>query len=247
MGIGFAYSAHAIDYSTCRSINDVISKETEEIDYMHPADHEGLAQMYVSRGESYLINKDFGRALMDFQKAYSHLEYALDEETLLTIAFRATLGEIVSYDNLGMHENTVQAIRHLQNIVNHFDCDHDINISPCQGRVQLSANKRCADSLVLRTAAVDLNQPQPKWWCEKTVRNTTAILRGIAANIPSSVIRFSALELIKAMEEKALNCCYAGGLWSACVKPLAAKFEQWNYKWKVFGIPPDPAWDSDID
>jgi tetratricopeptide (TPR) repeat protein len=251
MATVFECSAQAIDYGKCQSIEDVISKESEEIEHMSPSDHDELAYLYVSRGESHLLNAQYEKALDDFQNANSHLRYSRDAKTLMSVAFRAAFGEVIGYDNLGLYENAEQAIRQLQFIVRHFECDDFIGSRPCQERILLLANRaQCneihADSLILRNVALDPNESQPKWWCEKTVKNTTAVLRGLAANIPSSVTRFSALELIKTMEEKAIKCCYAGGLWSACLKPLADKFEQWNRKWKVLGIPPDPAWDSDI-
>lgn len=38
---------------------------------------------------------------------------------------------------------------------------------------------------IVRTA-VNPNEPQSIWWCEQTVQNTSAVLRGIAVNIPST-------------------------------------------------------------
>ncbi len=49
--------------------------------------------------------------------------------------------------------------------------------------------------------------------------------------------------IIEDLANRARNCCRAGGLWKICLQPLVDKWYQWNEKWQIFGIPPDPAWD----
>ncbi len=61
--------ASEMDYGNCGSIQDVIAQETQEITGAHPADHDELAQLYASRGESYLLNAQYDKAVEDFQSA----------------------------------------------------------------------------------------------------------------------------------------------------------------------------------
>lgn len=59
----------------------------------------------------------------------------------MIIAFRVAFGEIVSYDNLGMIEQTQQAIEQLQIIASHVGCDDCVEEKPCQGKNVVAANQ----------------------------------------------------------------------------------------------------------
>lgn len=52
--------------------------ETQEIANTNPDDHDKLAELYVLRGESYLLNTQYERAIEDFQNACSHLGHSQD-------------------------------------------------------------------------------------------------------------------------------------------------------------------------
>lgn len=58
--------ANEIDYGNCGSIQEAIARETQEICSTHPADYDELAQLYVSRGESYLLDAQYDKAAEDF-------------------------------------------------------------------------------------------------------------------------------------------------------------------------------------
>ncbi len=89
---------------------DVIVKETKEIESTESSNHAELAQLYVSRGENYLLDTQYQNAIEDFQKANSHLGYSSSVDTDMMIAFRVAFGEAVGYDNLGIPEKTQQAM-----------------------------------------------------------------------------------------------------------------------------------------
>ena len=125
--------ANEIDYSQCESIQEVIAKETEEISLIHPADHDELAQLYVSRGESYLIAAQYDKAVADFQNANDQVGYCHSKDAAMVIAFRAAFGEVVSYDNLGMREETQEALYQLETIAAHVGCHDCLEERPCQG------------------------------------------------------------------------------------------------------------------
>ncbi len=70
----------SITYQDCESVVDVISKETKAITAINPADHDELAKMHVSRGESYMLSEQSEKAIEDFEKALFHAEYSSDVE-----------------------------------------------------------------------------------------------------------------------------------------------------------------------
>ena len=71
----------------------------------------------------------------------------------------------------------------------------------------------------------------------------TANYAKIIIGFSKSRAQFILNTLIDDLKDRAIRCCMAGGLWKACLQPLVNKWHQWNEKWEVFGIPPDPAWD----
>lgn len=150
MLINAGFYANEIDYSTCRSIQEAIEKETQEISATHPADHNELAQLHVSRGESYLLNAQYTKAIEDFQNAVLHIRYSSDVDVAMFVAFRAAFGEAVSYDNLGMSEQTQYALDRLKEIVLHVGCNDCIEHLPCQG-IATSASQMHLKDLVKPT------------------------------------------------------------------------------------------------
>lgn len=79
--------------------------------------------------------------------------------------------------------------------------------------------------------------------CLERVGNTVSMSKKLIAFVKRKEVVFLLTTLIDGLEERASRCCRAGGLWKACLQPLVNKWHLWNQKWKVFGIPPDPAWD----
>lgn len=76
-------------------------------------------------------------------------------------------------------------------------------------------------------------------WCTEIVLSIGVLMANIANKAPNP----GAKTTIAILQHRALECYAAGGLWKACVGPLAEKWQAWNHKWKVLHIPPDPAWD----
>lgn len=122
-----------MEYSSCGSIQEVIVRETQEISLSHSADRDELAELYVSRGESYLLNGDYEKAVEDFTNAHLHLEYSRDVNATSIVAFRAAFGEVVSYDNLGVRGCAQEALEKLQVLVEHVGGNDCSEYHPCQG------------------------------------------------------------------------------------------------------------------
>ena len=138
--IGISSYAGEIDYRDCESIQDVIERETREISSTNPFDRDELAQLYVSRGESYLLDAQYEKAIEDFQAANSLIGNSPNVESAMVIAFRVAFGEVIGYDNLGMHDRTQQALEQLQTIAIHVGCTDCIEHRPCEGKIATSAN-----------------------------------------------------------------------------------------------------------
>lgn len=136
--IGITSYANEINYNTCKTLEEVIIRETEEIAATDLGDFHELAQLYVSRGESYLLHGQYEKAIEDFKQVDCYLENDIDPAMI--IAFRTAFGKVVSYDNLGMQQETEQALRELQNIADHAGCDDCIDDRPCLGLLTSSNN-----------------------------------------------------------------------------------------------------------
>ncbi len=151
MLISTASYASEIDYSNCKSIQEVIARETQEIAHTPSFDHNELAELYVSRGESYLLDGQYEKAVEDFQNVHSQLGYFQNGKAAAVIGFRAALGEVVSYDNLGMHEHAQEALGQLQALVEHIGCNDCVENRPCQG-MAIPATNRLHFSHMIRPA-----------------------------------------------------------------------------------------------
>lgn len=138
MAIAITPYTNEINYNTCKTLQEVIIRETEEIAATNSDNCHELAQLYVSRGESYLLNAQYERAIEDFNQVDSYLENDIDPAMI--IAFRTAFGKVVSYDNLGMQQQTEQALRDLQNIADHAGCDDCLDDRPCLGMLTPSNN-----------------------------------------------------------------------------------------------------------
>ncbi|MBP9842235.1 MAG: hypothetical protein KBC64_07445 [Simkaniaceae bacterium] len=234
-----------IDYSHCESIQDVITLETQHLAIIDCADHDTLAQLYVSRGDSYLIAMQYKDAAEDFRCANLCLGQSLDIELAKTVAFRAAFGEVVSYDNLGMQEEVEQSLQQLQAIAAHAGCDHCIDHAPCGGRVNLSANRLYFQNRMTRCTyqesqgnaqsnfgdfndIVGPNRPVDPKWCEEVVTGTGRSMDAIACLAPNYAVRVILIGIIEALITRGIKCCEAGGFWKACVAPIARKWKEWK-------------------
>jgi hypothetical protein len=239
IAIGFSSYATEIDYTKYKSIQDVIARETQEIHNISSADHEELAQLFVSRGESYLLNAQYENAIEDFHNAKSHLGYSHNVDTAMVIAFRAALGETVSYDNLGMTESTQEAIQQLQTIASYIGCANCMQDRPCQGMTMASSNI-LHFSNIIRPARkqnqdnysdiIGPNEPPYSDWCEETVTGVGRAMDAIACLAPNYVVKVALIGVIEALMTRGIKCCQAGGFWKACVAPIARKWKEWKDK-----------------
>ena len=233
-------SAKEINYSNCKSIQDVILIESQEITSTPVSEHEELAQLYASRGESYLLDSQYEKAIEDFQTAYSHLEHTHDGELGMVVSFRAAFGEVVCYDNLGMSEQTQQALYHLQTIASHIGCYDCIAPRPCKGLLTHSFDhfKNMIFTCTYHTDQTgnhdnfdDIlgpDQPPELNWCEEVVTGVGRSMEAIACLAPNFSIKVVLIGIIETLIQRGLKCCQAGGFWKACVAPISRKWKEWK-------------------
>jgi hypothetical protein len=250
-----ASNASEINYSNCISIQDVIERETEEIIITPENEHDELVQLYVSRGESYLLNSQYVKAIEDFQKSDSHLAFCQDIKAALIVAFRVAFGQVVSYDNLGMIEQTQQALENLKTIAIHVGCDDCKEHHPCHGDI-LSSNSTIRDinPKMHFSNMIELckhkkdknenqqsqgnpgeyddilgpNEPPVPYWCEEVVTGVGRSMDAIACLAPNYLVKITLIGIIEALISRGVICCQAGGFWKACVAPITRKWVEWK-------------------
>lgn len=226
-----------VDYSLFNSIEELIDYETKVIFSHASYDYIGKSRAHVSRGESYLISDQAEKALIDFLEAYELSFSSSNEEERFEIVFRSLFGMIIAYSNLDMETTAIEASGRLNLLLDFLECNE------CEEK-KSSSTPRFGDKVRVRFGVniegPDYNIPG---WCEEVVTGTAGAMRAIAACAKTKKVRIALLAIIDALEVRCLKCCATGEFWKTCVTPIAEKWKQWNDKWKIFGIAPDPAWD----
>lgn len=259
--------ANEINYNICRTLQEVIIRETQEIAATNPANFHELAHLYVARGESYLLNRQYQQAIEDFKQVDCYLEHNIDSTRI--IAFRNAFGKVVSYDNLGMQQETEQSLQELQNIADHAGCDDCIDDRPCLGKFTSSLNFQfmkptipnigCKNNFVncayrknnsqgknpLQNTDQDdyrdilgPNIPPSPDWCEEIVVGTGRAMEVIAGLAPNYAVKAILIGIIEALITRCLKCCKTGEFWKACVAPIARKWREWTNN-KENHLPPN--------
>lgn len=236
--------ANEIEHDNCRSIQEIIVKETREIANANPTDYEELAQLYVSRGESFLLDAQYEKAIEDFQNASIHLAYVQNSDDGMVIAFRAEFGKVVSYDNLGMQEQTQQSIQQLQAIVDLVGCKNCIEKHPCSGIISpyidecnlcdifvYKQNQDCYEDILGPNQA-----PEPEW-CEEVVVGVGRAMDAIACLARNHGVKMVLIGIIEGLIARGVKCCQAGGFWKACVAPITRKWREWENNKEKYILP----------
>jgi hypothetical protein len=175
---------------------------------------------YIDRGEDFLAEGLFDRAISELMTGYElNLEFQRPE-----LEFRALFALMLAYLCADQEKEAVAIADYLHDFLEQWDCESCQNIQLCSGE----------------GFVVGPDKEPYAGWCEETVKSTSAVLKGIVRGSPLKLAaRESIIFTIDKFQEQALICCARGGLWKACVGPLAQKL----YEWKILDIPPDPMWD----
>lgn len=223
-----------IDPACFQSIDDLIQCETLQILKAASDEPISLSEKYLSRAESYLLSGNHNLAFFDFQSGYE-IANACDNDTKKPLHFRALFGLAIIYGQNDMFDEFDTSILSMKDILNSYPCScnpDNISVIPTSRLKNGHENKPIYGPDKISKAD-----------CAENARATARACRNLITFVKKSSVQVVLNILIDDLETRALNCCYAGGLWKACLGPIIDKWHLWNTKWNVLGIPPDPAWD----
>jgi hypothetical protein len=223
-----------IDYTPCKSIEDILNLEAHLILKCKKSDVENLTSLHISRGETYLLNNQIEDAIHDFSVAYMLVENIQDDKP---VKFRLLFNEMIWHVALNNKHEVEVLGRHLISLFEEI-CSEKTSQYHCASPFNKTSVFLCNTTNIIGPD----QEPYPGW-CREVVLSTGVALAQLISTLPKNAAKIALGSVIAVLEQKALDCCLAGGLWKACVGPLAEKFNNWNQKWKVLRIPPDPAWD----
>ncbi len=223
MFISSSIYAFKVDYSQFSTPEELIAYEKSKIEE-GGLESDELAEAYIDLGESYLFNDQYELGLEYLSIGYeiSQNSPKKQKETFPRVLF----GLAVIYANLNQMEESYFMLESIQTELQKYNCKENhafltqVNNTPILGPDKISTRE-----------------------CVTRAANTADSARGLISLVPRKEVRFLLQTLIKGLENSAIDCCYAGGVWKACLQPIVNKWHLWNEKWKVFKIPPDPAWD----
>lgn len=75
--------------------------------------------------------------------------------------------------------------------------------------------------------------------CIDRVKGVATALKFGIAFVKKGHYAFILNTFVETLQEKCIDCCKSGEFWTSCVSPILLKLN----KWKLLGIPDDPAWD----
>jgi len=232
-----------VNYSLFNSIEEVIEFETSCIS--QATSSEQLSEAYTCRGESFLLYGLYEEAIEDLQKAYLFAQSINDKEIHRSFAFRVLFDQAIAYGNLNNLEMVILTTTTLKELIDTVHCDDCIKADCSMTSSSHSKNSTFTFSSFLKCSNnVPIYGPDQISTrdCIDFVNNTVKFSKLLIANASPSVQAVLILT-IEELGDQASRCCRSGKGWKGCVQNLANKYHQWNQKWQVFGIPPDPSWD----
>ncbi|HAZ15688.1 MAG: hypothetical protein A2Y28_00185 [Chlamydiae bacterium GWC2_50_10] len=225
-----------IDYSLYGSIEDIICNETSALAQIDPSNYEQMEVLLLLRGESYLISKSWEYALADFQAAdqINLYEQRSNLHNQYSYSFRSLFGQAIAYANLENHEAVERITLSLQESIDeHVQAISFIDPNP------LNSDRTIREEILPLLGRDHISVKE----CIERIKGTVNLARILISKAPP--ISQAALNIIiDELADMAKNCCRKGGLWKGCLGPLVNKWYQWNKRWELFGIAPNPAWDE---
>jgi tetratricopeptide (TPR) repeat protein len=224
-------------YNQFQNIQAVLDAESKAIKEADQNDLGALADLYLSRGETFFLIDEYDNAFQDFVKAYNLILEIPNKKEKLSLEFRNVLNFSFIYTINGDQHSILAAQEYLLELFNEI-------CSPATRKTVKSQNFAPPSFILCATPKIHGPEQEPRpGWCKEVVLGTGVLMANIANKAPNSGARNALLTTVAILEHRALECCEAGGLWKACVGPIVEKWQVWNHKWKILGIPPDPAWD----
>lgn len=220
-------------------LENSISHETYAIMNTQQFDHEKLADLHTSRGESYMLLGNHKAAEYDFQVAQGHLRQSSEIGTIMGVGFRSFLGLAIVYDNLEQPEEFQKMVDSLQAIVsmdvscmktksNFVPSIFKKSYKPFDGSFMI---KRCEDDYVVYGP-----DRVSKEECEDFVFGLAKDMAKMVDECTTNKNNAQAiLRVIDDLSNKALDCCRTSSFWKQCLNPIAAKRLQWKNSQTMFG------------
>lgn len=180
--------------------------------------------MYIEYGENCLLAKQYNQAYQSISEGKALLKRAnLSDSERQDLEFRSELGMMLAASALGDEEQALKSSQIMRQKLQKWDCN------------RLSEPYHKDEEYVIGP-----DKAPYRGWCSETVNSTSIALKLFVQLCPlSTLVKETIVLTIDQAQSKALQCCRNGGIWKACVGPLARKL----YEWKVLGVTPDPAWD----
>lgn len=176
---------------------------------------ESRIDQLLDLGENKLFNGEF-------YEAYHYLSLAIDQCTStpqqeLRLC-RALFSRALSNGALNSDEEAIADIHRLTNIFKSFRCEQVKNSNENIYKVK--------DKPLLGPDEIALED------CVKIVDNTEDYIKDILAFAPiNTKCKVALVAAIHYAANEARNCCYAGGVWKACLQPLLTKWidlKEWD-------------------
>lgn len=235
-------SEEIINYQNFHSFSEVIFFESQLIDSVSENNPQALSESYAARGETLLLNNQISEALNDFCMSYYYASQVQDEHISPDLLFRSLFGQALAYAYLDKVKEVECIATALLDIIQSIRC------SDCSNKTTTLLSPRTIRNhpifLLANNDNVPIHGPDQISIqdCIDLIENTRAYAKLLILKAPARV-RGILTFTVDQLADTGRSCCRAGGVWKACFQPLANKYHLWNQKWKMFGIPPDPAWD----
>lgn len=219
-------------------ILNLLEYETRRIQSLENSSETKQLQAYLSRAETLILVDQPENALYDLNIAYelaTKIENDLDKNGVL---FRCFFDMIIANVNAGFFDMAKECQIEFEELI------HSLQCGGCNDRVGLSMIVEGSDQarifLTHEIYGPDHNVPG---LCEEVVKGTADAMRVLATLAKTIKARAALMGSISALETKCMGCCATGEFWKTCVGPIADKWKEWNDKYELFRIPPDPYWD----
>lgn len=222
----FTVHSHAVATSQVAKIVDILQIESNAISQAD--DVEEKMEALLSRAETYLITGEHQKALSDYEAGYVLINSIPGkEEEKVLFTFRNRFGSMIAYFSESQENEGMVCYEICSNILHNVECSNKVDTQAAFNSIPI----------------VDILGPDTmsSQECITAVNNTVIALNSLIELCPRVDIRFFFQRIVDGLASEARNCCLRGGIWKACLSPLCEKMNRWNQKWKILGVPPDPA------
>lgn len=244
-------SANEIDYSQFNSPKEAISFETEKIASIPDSEPAMLSSAYMDRAETLIIAEDAETAIDDLKNGLYYASFCPKKSEKDLLICRGLFDLCIAYGALDRIEELKSTGEEFLFVLSNLQCNDCHHGKDCSqesyGSVLFAKNasrnnqrghimhcRSSKDWPILGPDRIPIRD------CIERVGTTAHALKVlVAALIKRQELQPIFNSLIDSLATEAEKCCYAGGLWKGCLKPLTNRL----HNWKALGIPADPYWD----